>query len=277
MPDGDYIMTAISTNLIILDKTQLQLINRRSLRYGLAEAEKDYFLAIVSKIINESPLKEKIVFKGGTALHHCYLDQLRFSEDLDFTSLDREITLEQVKDVLESVEFFKVRDEYVSKATIKIQRLLYTGPLQQTNSLKVEIDFIQNVVLPAKVMEYKNVWGLTVKVSVMDIREICAEKIRAMSDRLRYRDFYDFYQIIKNFDTKLDEIVGLMKKKEIREPISKEKILKNWQVIRQDKQAQYSSIYYKEDVSDEEIEKTIQKLIFDQLQSNSQFRSNWIG
>lgn len=43
--------------------------------------EKDYFLALVSKIIRESPLIEKLVFKGVTALYHTYLPQLRFSED----------------------------------------------------------------------------------------------------------------------------------------------------------------------------------------------------
>ena len=36
-------------------------------------------------------LAESLVFKGGTALHHCYLPQHRFSEDLDFTSLVRGI------------------------------------------------------------------------------------------------------------------------------------------------------------------------------------------
>ncbi|MDO8619498.1 MAG: nucleotidyl transferase AbiEii/AbiGii toxin family protein [Candidatus Daviesbacteria bacterium] len=263
---------AMQTKLIPFDKTQLQLINRRTLRYGLVDAEKDYFLAIVSQFIFESPLKDKIVFKGGTALHHCYLDQLRFSEDLDFTSLERNITVEEIKQVLESVEFLAVKKEFVSRATVKIEKLQYIGPLQQPNSLKVEIDFIQNVILPVKEMEYKNVWGLSVRVNAMDLREICAEKIRAMSDRFRYRDFYDFYQILKNFDINLEEIVELVKKKEIRKPISKQKIMENWQVVRLDKQAEYSSVYYKEDVPDEEIEKAIQKLAFDELPRNSKFQ-----
>ena len=254
--------------ITLLDKTQLQIINRRSLQYGLAEAEKDYFLAIVTKIINESELKDKVVFKGGTALNHCYLAQLRFSEDLDFTSLERNITLEEVKRVLEKEKFLQVKKEFTSDATIKIERLLYTGPLQLTNSLKVEIDFIQNVILPAQEMEYKNVWGLDVKVKVMDIKEICAEKIRAMSDRSRYRDFYDFYQILKHFNLDLDGIVELVKRKEIRKPISKEQILKNWQEVKQDKQSEYSRVYYKEDVPDEEIGKTLQKLSFDEIAGN---------
>lgn len=261
-----------SVRPVPFDKTQLQLINRKSLKYGLSDAEKDYFLAVVSQIIFESSLKDKIVFKGGTAIHHCYLDQLRFSEDLDFTSLERNITPEEVKKVLEGAEFLRIKKEFVSRATIKIEKLQYSGPLQLPNSLKVEIDFIQNVILPAKEMEYKNVWGLNVKVNVMDIREICAEKIRAMSDRLRYRDFYDFYQILKNFDLNLDEIVELMKKKEVRVPISKKKILQNWQTVQKDKQAEYSRVYYKEDVPDEEIEQAIQILPFDELPRNSEFQ-----
>ena len=113
--------------------------------YPLAIAEKDYFLAIVSKIIYDSSLRDKLVFKGGTALHHCYLNQMRFSEDLDFTSLDRNIKLEDVKKIFEPYDFLEIKKDYVSNATIKLERLTYSGPLGQPNSLKLEIDFIQNV------------------------------------------------------------------------------------------------------------------------------------
>jgi predicted nucleotidyltransferase component of viral defense system len=70
----------------LLTRQQLELLNRRTLRYPLAIAEKDYFLALALTIIADSPLKDSLVFKGGTALHHCYLPQHRFSEDLDFSS-----------------------------------------------------------------------------------------------------------------------------------------------------------------------------------------------
>src|SRR5260221_13385561 len=49
----------------------------------------------------------------------------------------------------------------------------------------------QNVVLPAVETTYTNVWQVPVTVMTMDIREICAEKMRAASTRARYRDFYD--------------------------------------------------------------------------------------
>jgi predicted nucleotidyltransferase component of viral defense system len=227
MPNGGCTMT-----LTLLPKQILTLRNKQALNYNLMIAEKDYFLAVVSKVIYESELSKKLVFKGGTAIHHCYVPQSRFSEDLDFTSLDSSLTLEEVRQVLESQPFLEVKDTHVSKATIKVERLKYSGVLDQPSSLKVEIDFIQNVVLPAKELTYENVWGVDTKVRVMNIREICSEKLRAMSDRIRYRDFYDYYLITQLHPFDFAEIYDLMKQKETRKVISKESIFANWKVAK---------------------------------------------
>ena len=74
---------------------------------------------------------------------------------------------------------------------------------------------MQNVVLPAQALPYKNVWGVDATVQVMDIREICAEKIRAMNDRVRFRDFYDFYLITERLKLDINEVVALVRKKEV--------------------------------------------------------------
>ena len=244
----------------LLAKSELSFFNKRSLRYKLADAEKDYLLAIVSKIIYDSTLRNKLVFKGGTAIHHCYMNQLRFSEDLDFTSLDKSIGLEEVKAVLESQDFLEVKKHNVSKATIKIERLGYTGPLGLPNFLKVNIDFLQNVVLPAKEMEYKNAWGVKAKVKIMDIKEICAEKIRAISDRARYRDFYDLFLALGDFKLNIGEIIGLIKQKEIRKSITKASILANWEIAKKEKEKEVARIYYSKAVSDSDIEGMINSL-----------------
>jgi predicted nucleotidyltransferase component of viral defense system len=230
------------------------------LQYPLAVAEKDYFLALVSKIIYDSSLRDKLVFKGGTALHHCYLNQMRFSEDLDFTSLDRNIKLEDVKKIFEPYDFLEVKKEYTSNATIKIERLVYNGPLGQLNSLKLEIDFLQNVVLPAKDLEYKNIWKVDTKVKAMDMREMVAEKIRAISDRARYRDFYDLFQILKNYKIDLKEIVELIKQKEVRKPISQESMLANWEIAKQEKIGESQKIYYSKEIADLEIEQMLKRI-----------------
>lgn len=66
MPNGGFIMT-----LTLLDKNTLQLLNRKTLKYSPVAAEKDYFLALALKVLEESSLYDKLIFKGGTAIHHC--------------------------------------------------------------------------------------------------------------------------------------------------------------------------------------------------------------
>ena len=159
----------------MLTRQQLEIINRKSLRYPLHIAEKDYFLALVMQIIAASSIGKTLIFKGGTALHRCYLDQYRFSEDLDFSSNKTPLPLEDIRKIFANIDYLSIKKDYLSNATIKIEKLQYTGPLIQPNSLKVEIDFLQNVLLPSQTMTYHNVWGVDFTVAVMDIREICAE------------------------------------------------------------------------------------------------------
>jgi uncharacterized protein len=47
--------------------------------------ERDYCLAWFLVGLSRAPLKERLAFKGGTALKRCYFGDYRFSEDLDFT------------------------------------------------------------------------------------------------------------------------------------------------------------------------------------------------
>lgn len=198
---------------MMLTRQQLEILNRKTLRYPLEIAEKDYMLALVLQLLSSSPLGEKLVFKGGTCLHHCYLEQQRFSEDLDFSTAQQSISLEEVKNIFSNANNLTIKKHYQSKATIKIERILYTGPLGFPNSIKIDIDVLQNVILPVQEMPYRTVWGIEFPVKVMDIREILAEKIRAMSDRARYRDFFDVYLVLKNYKMDLQEIIGLIRQK----------------------------------------------------------------
>jgi len=220
-------------------------------------------LALVLQLMSRSPLGEKLVFKGGTCLHHCYLEQQRFSEDLDFSAGQQSISFDEVREIFTMVDYLTVKKHYQSKATIKIERLLYTGPLGFPNSIKVDIDVLQNVILPVQEMTYLTVWGIEFPVRVMDIREICAEKIRTMSDRARYRDFFDFYLILKNNKIDLQEISNYIRQKEIRNPITKTNMLQNWGITRAQKELEEKVIFYSQPIQDSLIEDLIQNLPFD--------------
>ena len=244
----------------MITRSQLEIINRKTLRYPLQVAEKDYFLTLISQIIAASKLGKILIFKGGTAIHHCYLDQLRFSEDLDFSSNQTKIALARMKRMFKPVNYLKVKKDYVSGATVKLEKLQYTGPLIQPNSLKVEVDFVQNVLLPPEILSYHNVWGIDFNVRVMDVREIAAEKIRAASDRARYRDFYDLYLLLEKYSLDLEKIIDFVKQKEIRRPISKDNIIKNWEIVVTQKEKAMGQIYYSKVVKDSDIKKMIRIL-----------------
>jgi predicted nucleotidyltransferase component of viral defense system len=57
------------------------------------QIEKDYILSwILSGIARHDQLSGIMAFKGGTVLKKFYFDDYRFSEDLDFTLLDDQVS-----------------------------------------------------------------------------------------------------------------------------------------------------------------------------------------
>jgi len=100
----------------------------------------------------------------------------------------------------------------------------------------------------------------------MDIKEICAEKIRAMSDRARYRDFYDIYLLLEKYKLNLKKVLDIVKQKEIRQPITKTGIVVNWKVVKTQKEKEMSQVYYARSIKDTVIEKMIRELPFSKIE-----------
>ena len=252
--------TSNSTSRNSLTRQQLELINRRTIQYPLQIAEKDYFLCLAIQLVYNSSLGSKLIFKGGTAIYHCYLPQKRFSEDLDFTSIDPDISLEEIQVALESDGTFRANKPYQSDFTIKIERLQYQGLLGQPGNIKFEVDHHQNVVLPGITTDYHNVWKIDATPVVMDRLEICAEKIRAVSQRARYRDFYDLYFLLDELGLDFDKALAVLKQKEIRTPIIAADIANNWSIAKEQKDRALGSIYCSEDISNIAVENLIQDI-----------------
>jgi len=244
----------------LLSRSQLSIINKNNLRYPLAEAEKDYFLAVVLKILYSSPLAKKLVFKGGTALNHLYLDQLRFSEDLDFDALG-DITLEDLASVFSEYDFLEIKKVSPSEFSLKIDRLKFVGPLGQPNSLKIDIDLTQKILLPTKRTSYRNVFGVNVMVKGMALTEICAEKVRATNERARYRDFYDLGMVFKKMRVDPPNIITTLKQKELRKRLSAASILKNLEIAQEAKDKGLENLFYREEITKEEIEEALDRLL----------------
>ena len=88
-------------------------IQNKAREFGVRDQqiEKDYILSwILQGISQHEELSKVFAFKGGTVLRKVYFKDYRFSEDLDYTLLDDNITNEQIFEWL--VEVFEyIREE----------------------------------------------------------------------------------------------------------------------------------------------------------------------
>ena len=185
--------------------------------------ERDYVLAWFLTGLANHPLREILVFKGGTALRRCWIDHYRFSEDLDFT-LTKPIQFSEIlvrlNEVFESVyrecglkiEFD--REDRASHQNSYTFYLKYQGPLPASNDVKVDITINEVFCFGAQsrpiFQTYDEFEDLPQgpMLNVYSIEEIVIEKVAALSDRARNepRDLYDLWHLFGEHSIVLQEL-----------------------------------------------------------------------
>ena len=89
--------------------------------------DKDWVLGhFLSAFYSIDEHKEKLVFKGGTALRKCYFPGYRFSEDLDFTSrtTDYKLTRKLLNKVIKIANSLSDSDDSTLGVKLKINELV---------------------------------------------------------------------------------------------------------------------------------------------------------
>lgn len=176
------------------------------------QIEKDYILSwILQGIAMHKDLSKAIVFKGGTVLKKVYFEDYRFSEDLDFTLLDDNISNQQI------FNYFKEAFGYIKEeANISLEiiddnehedgginfYISYVGPLGGIGANKrVKVDISKSEKLQSA-PEIKNV--ITTysdqegyKLLCYSLEEILVEKLRSIMQRMQARDFYDIWYLLE--------------------------------------------------------------------------------
>jgi len=182
----------------LIDRREL-LARARERRLPLMMIEKDYVLGWALFGLTRVP---GLVFKGGTALAKVYFPKTwRLSEDLDFAiGPERWDELpEQVPEALSEVTAksgigltIKSRHSNPGYFQLKIQ---YSGPLGK-NWLKVDVTLdppIPKVLRKPLSRSYSDYPDF--KVRVESLEEIFAQKLRALVERNKVRDYYDIWRM----------------------------------------------------------------------------------
>ena len=192
------------------------------------QIEKDYVLSWILKgIAQHENLSKAIVFKGGTVLKKFYFEDYRYSEDLDFTLLDDNITNQQI------FEWFKQTFEFVrEEANIPLEiidnnehedgginfYISYIGPLGgQRSAKKIKIDISRSEKMELKPINIKafKVYSDTDKFQLLcyPLEEVLIEKMRSVMQRMQARDFYDIWYLMEKHGLNIDFYMNEFKNK----------------------------------------------------------------
>lgn len=193
--------------------------------------DKDWILGhFIDAIFSIPACREKLVFKGGTCLRKCYFPDYRFSEDLDFTSMDPNFVLDQklmkqITDLITSrtdvplhiqeISELRFQDKLTGyKAIVKFWGADHSSnqapppPDRWSTSVKIEIILYELMVFPTESREvfhpYTDELSETpLTVPCYSLREVLAEKLRALIQRsyTAPRDFYDIWYLANNQET----------------------------------------------------------------------------
>ncbi len=173
--------------------------------------DKDWVLGhFLSAFYSIDVHKEKLVFKGGTALRKCYFPNYRFSEDLDFTSLTtnykltRKILIEVIKLATEhsgilfhiqSIEPLTSKNELTGyQAKLKYWGANHSknqeppNPERWMTNIKVEITLYEKIVFESELRKITHPYSDSLlegstEISCYSLKEVVAEKIRALVQR----------------------------------------------------------------------------------------------
>jgi predicted nucleotidyltransferase component of viral defense system len=183
------------------------------------QIEKDYILSwILFGIAKHEQLSKAIVFKGGTVLKKVYFEDYRFSEDLDFTLLNAEISNEQIFSWFNEVFEF-IKDEANIPLDIIDNNehedgginfyISYIGPLGgQGNNKRVKVDISRSEQLVFEPVMNDVIIGYTDleehQLLCYPLEEVLVEKMRSVMQRMQARDFYDIWYLLEEHEMDAD-------------------------------------------------------------------------
>jgi len=208
----------------------IRVAKRENLPIGIIE--KDFVLTYILKRIYESELKDRLVFKGGTALHKLYLHK-RISIDLDFTEL-KPVKIDELKAVIEDKEIgSKVKEINKTNSSLRIV-LSYVSVLEYKNKIILDISKREKPILKLITRRLKSPYFEEIEVLTFQLEELIAEKIRAIIQRNRPRDYLDLYYTLnmKKLDLKKAIEVAKEKLKEGGDKLDIGRIFNNLDVVR---------------------------------------------
>ncbi len=167
------------------------------------------------EIFSDDFLRERLAFRGGTALHKLYLKpQARYSEDIDLVQIKAESfgpTIDRLKERLRFLgEPRRNQKKHNNTLIFRVQ-----GESSAQLRLKVEVNCREHFAVQG-FQEYK----LKVKsewfegeamLNTYTLEELLATKLRALYQRKKGRDLFDLWHASTLSEVKINKVIDIWK------------------------------------------------------------------
>ena len=182
--------------------------------------EKDYFIELILFYLSKDiEFKEKLIFRGGTALKKIYFSDYRFSEDLDFLVEDKESFEDYVIKFGKIIEKINLEYPYNLKKRFESERdrlqfFISYDIIPEIRAVKeLKIDVLKDNYIPPTLKKrilfgYDEFKYEKAELRIYTLESVAVDKIcRILDVDNEPRDLYDLWYLLK-----LDLNAGIIKK-----------------------------------------------------------------
>lgn len=184
---------------------------------GFDQVEHDLVLSrAICELYKHPLINENLVFRGGTALHKLFFERAgRFSEDLDFVQAKAAPigkTVDAIRECLDHWLGVPNWKQSNGRFTLNYRFQTEIEPIM-TRKVKIEINTREHANAQphlTKSFSVKNRWFQDESyVLTYAIEELLATKLRALFQRKKGRDLYDFWYVVQQLpDLDIDTVIG---------------------------------------------------------------------
>ncbi len=188
--------------------------------------ERDYVLSkVLVGLSKQQRFQDNLSFKGGTALKKLFFSEWRYSEDLDFTSVEPMSPIAIMKIFIAAgsvcrkeigLDIHAQGLNWPSEGDQKYPgyvglKLNYTGPLAKASGIKnvIKVDLTQDEPIIGKT-ETKRIISIypddpEASIKSYSLEEIMAEKMRSILERGKSRDYFDVWKLLKLYSSRMSQ------------------------------------------------------------------------
>lgn len=167
--------------------------------FGLKFVSKDEKISLLLARLTNL-LDKRFVLKGGTALSRVYLNQKRFSEDIDFDFVYRKSKKEKIRiisNLVKKIGGFEIEGPRKMKEVIRYD-CCYRNEFGEKDKIRLEFNLSLSKFLTSKIPEKRIITSHILpsepaNLFVYSLEDLMAMKIRCLLERTDGKDVFDLF------------------------------------------------------------------------------------